>query len=88
LTAGQREWRAIEASEAATCEAELRREMPVGHALHGREVRAVARRDDSDDVAFEVADAGLWIVHLTWQRETNLRWPHAVLVRRLPEHDE
>ena len=46
------EWCAIEGSEATTLEDELRREMPVGHALHGREVYAVARRDDRDDVAF------------------------------------
>jgi hypothetical protein len=68
-------------------EDELRREMPVGHALYGREVRAVARRDDCDDVAFEVAAAGLCVVHLTWQRETDPRWPHAMFVDALPETD-
>jgi hypothetical protein len=81
-------WRAIEGNEAATFEGELRREMPAGHALHGREVRAVARRDDRDDVAFEVAGAGLCVVHLTWQRETDPRWPHASFVECLPEDDE
>lgn len=86
--AGQRGWRAIEGSEAATCEAELRRETPVGHALYGREVRAIARRGDRDDVAFEVARTGLCIVHLTWQRETDPRWPNAVFVPHLPEDDE
>jgi hypothetical protein len=62
--------------------------MPVGHTLHGREVRAVARCEDCDDVAFEVAGAGLCIVHLTWQREADPRWPHASIVEHLPEHHE
>ena len=44
-------WRVIEGSEAATLEAELRREMPDGHTLHAHAVHAVARRDDCDDVA-------------------------------------
>lgn len=81
-------WRAIEGREATTLEDELRHEVPVGHVLHGREVQAIARRDDCDDVAFDVSGAGLCVVHLTKQREKDSRRPHASFVRRLPEHDE
>ena len=88
MTAGPSGWRPVEGSVAARLEGELRREIPVGHALHGREVRAVARRDDRDDVAFEVADLGLCVVHLTWQRETDPRWPHAVFVAELTGEDD
>lgn len=88
MTNGRSRWLAIEGRVATTLEDELRRETPVGHALHGRAVRAVARRQDCDDVAFEVAGAGLCVVHLTWQTETDARWPHVSFVDRLPEHDD
>ena len=78
-------WRAIDGQEAAALEEELRRELPAGHVLHGRQVRAIARRDDCDDVAFEVVDAGLCIVHLTYERETDPLAPPALFVERLPE---
>lgn len=78
-------WREVGGHEAAGLERELRRELPDGHALHGRLVRAVARGEDCDDVAFRVEDAGLCIVHLTWRIETDPQWPHAVFAEALPE---
>jgi hypothetical protein len=67
-------------------EAELARELPPGHRLFGRKVRAVARRVDRDDFLFVVepvdrsgpfrAAPPEWaLVHLTWSKETDPRWP-------------
>lgn len=67
---------------------ELAREMPPGHVLHGRRLRAVARRVDDDDVAFEVEGAGLCVVHLTWRVETDPGWPWTTFVDALPEDDD
>jgi hypothetical protein len=48
----------------------------------------IALGGDGDDVAFEVDGRELWIVHLTWRRETDPRWPHAIRVDALPELDD
>lgn len=66
-------------------EAELARELPPGHRLFGRTMRAVARRIDQDDVLFVAEPAGggpfrdgpreVAIVHLTWNKEVDPRWP-------------
>lgn len=76
-------------------EAELVRELPPGHRLFGRTMRAVARRIDQDDVLFvaEAAQAGggpfrqgqreYAIVHLTWRREADPRWPSTHLLSSL-----
>ena len=57
--------------------AELERELPPGHALHGASAKAVAARVDRDDVLFEIenCEMPLAVVHMTWQRETDVRWP-------------
>lgn len=76
-------WREVSGTEAAALERELRREVPANHVLHGRIARAHARRDDCDDVAFEVDGAELWVVHLDdWRSERDPSSPHAVLVRK------
>lgn len=62
-----------------TLEVELRRELPVGHALHGRRCVAKAIGRDPDDVVFELEDGSLAAVHLTWKAETNALWPFALL---------
>jgi hypothetical protein len=62
--------------------------MPAGHALKSVKVRAVARRLDRDDVAFELVDGRRCVVHLTWNVETDPRWPHSEVVSALPEGDE
>jgi hypothetical protein len=59
-----------------------------GHSLHGRPARAVARRIDDDDVAFEVERSRLCVVHLTWTGTGGARWPRFELVERLPEEDD
>ncbi|MBI2393248.1 MAG: hypothetical protein HYV09_26925 [Deltaproteobacteria bacterium] len=68
-------WRAVTGSEAAKLEQQLAREATPGHPLHGRVFRAVARRLDRDDVAFEIMPGGLCVVHLTWAQPTDARWP-------------
>jgi len=80
-------WRPLNDPEAAQLAAELGRELVDGHPLHGREARVVARRDDCDDVAFEVEGAGLCVVHLTWTGPGDPRWPRFEIVVRLPEDD-
>ena len=66
---------------------ELRRELAPVHVLHGRTVTAVARRCDSDDVAFLVDGARLCVVHLTWRVETQPEWPCAMFIDTLDEWD-
>ena len=60
---------------------ELRRQLPPGHILAGLVVAACARRQDRDDVLFEVLDGSgrLARVHLTHQRESDPRWPLTTL---------
>ncbi len=78
-------WRDVFGSEAASLEGELARELRSDHPLFGRRARALARRTDCDDVAFEVEPGGLCVVHLTWTKESGVRWPRYEFVDRLPE---
>lgn len=57
--------------------AELDREVPKGHVLHGLPVSVLGRRDDKDEVLFALQDGTgrLATVHLTFQVETDVRWP-------------
>ncbi len=57
--------------------AELKRELPPGHALYGKEVRVLARRMDRDDVLYEICDGSqrLAKVHLTFAKERDPIWP-------------
>jgi hypothetical protein len=54
--------------DARDLEEELRKEVPPGHILHGSVARAIARRNDSDDVLFkiELPNTRYAVVHLTW----------------------
>ena len=70
-------WIAIDGS--AALEAELAQELGDQHSLLGATARAIARREDSDDVLFRL-DAGpalFAVVHLTWSGrvEQDPRWP-------------
>jgi hypothetical protein len=57
--------------------AELASEVCPGHVLYGSRARAVATRIDRDDVLFEIegGDMPLVVVHLTWAKESDSRWP-------------
>jgi hypothetical protein len=72
-------WRPV-GTEAEELVAELQREMGAGHPLAGIAAVPVARRDDRDDVLFELPDREprYVLVHLTWsgRREIDARWPH------------
>lgn len=53
---------------------ELRRELPVGHPLEGRELVALARSERRDDVLFHDGEDYL-VVHLTWSSRNCLPFP-------------
>jgi hypothetical protein len=80
-------WSTVTAADAAALERELERELPAGYVLKTARLRAVARRIDCDDVAFELGDGRYCIVHLTWNVETNARWPRCEFVTSLPENE-
>jgi hypothetical protein len=58
-------------------DAELRRELTAGHPLYDQTLKAIAARDDGDDVLFRsVSDPSeLFIIHLTWKGEEPAPWP-------------
>jgi hypothetical protein len=60
-------------------EAELRRELPVGHSLYGQRAVAKAIGEDPDDVVFQLADGRLAAVHLTWNLESHSDWPYTLI---------
>jgi hypothetical protein len=74
-------WCVPGAEHLAAMEAELARELKpnLRHPLHSVSVRAIARRQDRDDVLFALNNHGcrLAVVHLTWSQgtETNSQWP-------------
>lgn len=72
---------------------------PQGHVLYGLKAKAVATRRDQDEVLFELegGTARLAVVHMTWKKETDPRWPATDLfdswdqwVREnmIPAHDD
>ena len=69
----------------AAMEVELARELRLNlrHPLHSVSARAVARRQDPDDVLFALNNHGsrFAVVHLTWSQgaETNPEWPAIAL---------
>src|SRR6266508_3561019 len=86
------EWRApwvpVSKEHTPMLEAELSRELPAGHALYGRQARAIARRLDRDDVLF-LLDGGprVAVVHLTYSSrpEQAPEWPWARVFVNLEE---
>lgn len=65
----------------ASLEAELGREVGIGHPLCGVDCKAVARNEvDPDDVLFVTSNPQmpLAFVHLTWKAERDPAWPFTV----------
>jgi len=64
---------------------ELQREMNQEHALFGLPLKVLARRQDRDDVLFEIQDCSgrLAEVHLSWEVESSATWPSAKLFSNL-----
>ncbi|WP_113652765.1 hypothetical protein [Pedobacter namyangjuensis] len=58
---------------------QLASELSPGHILYGKKVRTLARREDNDDVLFNVMNAEFTfaVVHLTWSENTDEggKWP-------------
>ena len=75
-------WREVtDPEEALRLVAELRREVPEGHAMHGRAAYAFARREDCDDVLYAFEDGAVAQVHLTWSGETNPWFPQVQIFK-------
>ena len=74
-------WQPISSHYASNAEAELHREMCAGHVLFGRSLTAFGNRIDCDDILFYLGDTSpqFAVVHLTFQRESDPKWPHTVL---------
>jgi hypothetical protein len=55
--------------------------------LESRKLFPVAHHRGRDDVLLRTigTDAQLWVVHLTWRRESDPRWPHARSFQTLAE---
>jgi hypothetical protein len=68
---------------------ELARELGPQHPLRGRHMRAVARRQDCDDVLFVSVDAPhvVAVVHLTYANRPELdpRWPGTTFFESLQD---
>lgn len=81
-------WYAVESVDVCVgLEAQLRREISARHVLHGESVRLIARRDDTDDALFVLADGRVAEVHLTWKNgtEEDPRWPATGIFASLDE---
>ena len=80
-------WMSVRGDESLNVVAELRREMPAGHALATRKLFPVARHKGRDDVLLRTIgpDAQLWLVHMTWRPETDPQWPRARPFRTVAE---
>lgn len=92
-------WTVLGVDRAQALELELTRELSPNHALEGRKVTALAARNDCDEVLFEIEDgaAKLALVHMTWSKEVNSKWPRTILFDnweewaqnvKLPNHQE
>ncbi|MBB6672278.1 hypothetical protein [Cohnella nanjingensis] len=67
-------WESIEQGE--QFETELLREVSESHPLYGKEITAIARRFDCDDVLFQVAGGEktyFVVVHLTWKMKVEAK---------------
>jgi hypothetical protein len=64
------------ANHAHTLLAELERELPPDHALHGRRCEVVAKAMPQDDIVVVTSDGVVALVHLTWSGHTEQSgWP-------------
>jgi hypothetical protein len=72
-------WHPVEVERCVALERELELEVNSAHVLHGRKARALAMRQDCDDVLFELdgGKAGYATVHLTWimKKESTPEYP-------------
>ena len=76
-------WSVLGADRAKALEVELSREIPPGHVLQERKVKALAARIDRDHVLFEIEEntTRLALVHMTWRKEDSPSWPSTMLFK-------
>ena len=71
---------------------QLKIEIASHHVLADKNVKTIARRDDNDDVLYEILDINptYAIVHLTWQqsKHTDTIWPKTRIFKSLQEVQE
>jgi hypothetical protein len=70
---------------ARALEAQLAHELRPGNPAHGRALRARLKSYSNDDVVFvepapDDGAATWWLIHLTWTRPVDSRWPDAVRI--------
>ena len=68
------DWMPVE--DGASLLKELKREMPWGHQLRGKDLTVFARADYHDDIALVLPDGSIAEVHLTWNKERDPAWPY------------
>lgn len=70
-------WTCVDPASGRRLVAELQREVCAKHVLFQRHVRAVGRSALRDDVLFASleGDGVVYVVHLTWDRESDPEWP-------------
>jgi hypothetical protein len=70
-------WMPVDAAHVPGMIKELQNELPSGHVLKDFDCIPIGYRCDCDDTIWQVkgADFGFATVHLTFQKETNPRWP-------------
>jgi hypothetical protein len=74
-------WEPLHYDEIPKFTRELRRELCADHILYKVPACALGRRRDADDFLFQIESLSgrFAIVHLTWQKETDPKWPNTSL---------
>ena len=80
-------WGPIQPDYVTRAEKELQREICAGHVLFGKPVKAIGARQDCDDVLFQLeASAPMFaVVHLTYNKESDPKWPGTELFESLQD---
>lgn len=83
-------WHLMTWDERKNVLAELQREIPFDHILHGRRMIPLARHSGCDEVLIRTVDTipTLYVVHLTWRVESDPAWPGARAFSNLSEFAE
>ena len=61
-------WMAVPVAQRAALERQLAAEISAKDELWGHRATAIARRQDNDDVLYEIDGIGFVVVHLTWTK--------------------
>ena len=70
-------WTLLTDTQSINMVSELEAELCAKHELSGCKSIALARKDGRDDFLFQIEGANqpLYVVHLTWQKESSPSWP-------------